>query len=501
MSATTEQIFLWVGSALLITFVLVELVRPSYFKEGFEAIQYGSDYISRFAPKRGDIGPGDEEGGYTRDTRYFNDYANVQRLGVKNDFCRVLQNKNDPTILFFACALAGTEGLSSVDYRTITTKEGLKLSRDDYMRDMNGDGRDDYCRILKALDGTYQPLCNRATDKGFDERLVVDGNPPEDIKMLLSFYEGCVFWLRLRDDMLDYVNNLRVLLAGDMKIDEKPRPTITKGLRFNGTDQFVRIGDSADLELGYIVPLRSLRALCFWVYFDSFTNNAHIVDFGNGAGMDNVFVGILGRGDAPVSGADQEIRPNPCAEDQSTVPTGPSGQQLAPEMSPQELMKTTSANVDDFTCTGFEMYPRRLPPSRVVPFEPKQLTTKATLIYEVWDKKQRKMRVLINNIIPKRQWTHVAITAVELDSFRPTIKVYVNGEDVYTKPSGFLPQASTTTNNYLGKSNWTAVTSEYENKDELFNGSLFDVRGYKTPMSAKKIKDTVEWGKNLLGLK
>jgi hypothetical protein len=292
-----------------------------------------------------------------------------------------------------------------------------------------------------------------------------------------------------------------VLTSGDLKIDEKPRPQITKGLTFNGTDQFVRVGDSADLEIGYIVPLRSLRAICMWVYFDDFTNNAHVLDFGNGAGIDNVFLGIVGRGDAPASGADQDIRPNPCLEDQSTLPTGPSGAQCAPEMSPQELMKTTAANVDEFSCTGFEMFPRRLPPSRVVPVVPKQLTEKATLIYEVWDKKQRKMRILINNIIPKRKWTHIAVTAVELDSFRPTIKVYIDGEDVYTKPSGFLPQASTTTNNYLGKSNWLSETSQYENKDELFRGSLFDVRGYKTPMTAKKIKDTVEWGKNLLGLK
>jgi hypothetical protein len=501
MSASTEQLLLWVGSALLITLVAVEIFRPFYFKEGFETLQANSNYFSTYAPKRGDIGPGDEEGGYVRDPRYFNDYANVQRLGVKHDFCRVLKSKNNPDILFFACALAGTEGLSSVDFRTITTRDGLRLSRDDYMRDMNNDGRDDYCRILKAPDGSYQASCNRATDKGFDERLVIDTNPPDEIKTLLTFYEGCVFWLRLRDDMLDYVNNLRVLTAGGIVIDEKPRPTITKGVHFNGIDQFIRIGDSPDLELGYSVPLRSLRAICVWVYFNEFTNNAHILDFGNGAGNDNIFLGIVGRGDASVSGADQEIRPNPCSEDQTTVPTGPSGAQLAPEMSPQELMKTTSANVDEYSCTGFEMFPRRLEPSRVVPLPPKQPTGKATLIYEVWDKKQRKMRLLVPNSIPKNKWTHIAITAVELDSFRPTIKVYINGEDMLTKPSGFLPQASTTSKNYLGKSNWLSDTSQYENKDELFNGYLFDVRGYKTPMSAKKIKDTYEWGQNLLGLK
>lgn len=500
MSATTEQIFLWMGAAVIVAVIVLELIRPTYFKEGFEGIiTYDTSYFAQYAPKRGDVGPGDEEGGYIRDPRYFNDYANVQRLGVKNDFCRVVQSKTNPEVLFFACALAGTENMSSTDYRTPTTKEGLKLSRDDYMRNMNNDGRDDYCRILKAPDGTYKALCNRATDTGFDERLLVDGEPPDEIKRLLTFYEGCVFWYRFRDDMVDYVANTKLYTSGGIKIDEKPRPTITKGIRFNGVDQFLRVGDSPDLELGYIVPMRSLRAICCWVYFDEFTNNAHILDFGNGAGRDNVFLGIIGRGDSSVSAED--IRPPACGDENSTLPTGPSGQQLVPEMIPQLLMKTTSANVDEYSCTGFETQPRRLPSSRAVPWEPRQLTKKASLLYEVWDKQQRKMRIKIDGVIPLRKWTHIAITAVELASFRPTIKVYIDGEDVYTKPSGHLPQASTTSNNYIGKSNWTNDTSQYENKDELFNGSLFDVRGYKIPMTAKKIQETVKWGKELLGLK
>ena len=126
-------------------------------------------------------------------------------------------------------------------------------------------------------------------------------------------------------------------------------------------------------------------------------------------------------------------------------------------------MRTSSANVDEYTSTGFEMFPRKLPPSRVVPPQPKDAKPNmATLIYEVWDKKQRKMRIKINSVIPLQKWTHVAITAVTMDSSRPSIKVYINGEDVYTKVSGFLPQASTTTNNYIGKSNWMSATSEFE---------------------------------------
>ena len=497
MSVTTEQMFLMVGSAILLTLLVLETFWPTYFKEGFEVIPYDTSYFAQFIPKRGDIGPGDEEGGYIRDPRYFNNYANVQRLGVKNDFCRMVSPKSNPDVLFFACGLAGTENLSSTEFRTPTTKDGFKISRDDYMRDVNNDGRDDYCRILKAPDGIYKPLCNRATDKGFDERLVTDTDPPEEIKLLLTFYEGCVFWYRFKDDMLDYVNNTKILTSGGIVIDEKPNPSVVKGIRFDGTDQFIRLGDSPDLELGYIVPLRSLRAITCWVYFDEFTNNAHILDFGNGPGRDNVFLGIVGRGDANISAED--IRPDPC-QAESTLPTGPSGPQPVAEVTPQELMRTTSANVDEFTCRGFETQPRRLPPSRVVPWQPRNLTKKASLLYEIWDKQQRKMRIKVDGVIPRRKWVHIAITATDMASFRPAIKVYIDGEDVFTKPSGFLPQASTTTNNYLGKSNWSNDTSQYENKDELFNGSLFDVRGYKLPMTAKKVKDTYEWGKKQLGL-
>jgi hypothetical protein len=45
------------------------------------------------------------------------------------------------------------------------------------------------------------------------------------------------------------------------------------------------------------------------------------------------------------------------------------------------------------------------------------------------------------------------------------------------------------------------MTSPYDNADELFKGKLFDIRGYRTIMDQKKVKDTYEWGKNMLGLK
>ena len=61
------------------------------------------------------------------------------------------------------------------------------------------------------------------------------------------------------------------------------------------------------MTLGFMVPLRAIRAVMMWVRFDEFTNNAKIFDFGNGKGKDNFFLGILGKGDPDV-GADS-LRP------------------------------------------------------------------------------------------------------------------------------------------------------------------------------------------------
>jgi hypothetical protein len=491
-----------IGITLVLIFLIgiaaAELLWPKKLEEGFASLipvlSPKASYFASFVPRRGDVAPDEEEGGYKQDPRYFRGYVDVQRLGVDHDFCRMVE---DAESKFFACALAGTENLSSVQFRT---PSGLRLSRDDYMRDITGDGRAAYCRILKNRRGFYEPLCNRALDTEFDSELVVDTKPPADIAMLLRFYEGCVFWFRFRDDMLDSIeNSTKLLIAGEMKVDETPNPPIAEGLQFNGVDQFLRLGDSPDLELGYIVPLRSLRAIMVWVYFDEFTNNAHILDFGDGPGRNNIVLGIIGKGDEDITDAAMVRPPLLCGEE-STIPTSPSGAQPVPIVSPQELLKTTAANVDNFTCVGFEGNPRRLPPSRVTEKVIPGQMNRATLLYEVWDSQQRKMRIRVPSIIPKGKWTHITITAKNNDAFRPDIGVYVNGEQVYLEPAGFLPQTATLTNCYLGKSNWASATSQYENRDELFKGKIFDFRGYKTPLSEKVIKESIFWGNEKLGL-
>jgi hypothetical protein len=480
-------------------FALTEVFAPGMITEGFVNLPR-TTYWSSFISPRSDVGSDAEDSSYVRDPRFFNDYADVSRLGAKYDFCRMVTEVNEPKNRFFACALSGTDFLDSAKFRTPGEKDGFRVSYDDYMRDINGDGRDDYCRILKWKDGTYQTVCNKATDLGFERKEVVDSDPPEDIATLLRFYQECVIWLRLGSDMNDYVDAVKANISGGLRLNEMVKKTDTwGGLEFNGADQFLRLSDSSDLSVGTVVPLRSVRAWMVWVYFDEFTRNAKIFDFGNGPGKDNVVLGILGTGDSDVDAS--KLRPLLCGGE-STVPTEASGAQPAPEVTPQELMKTTDANVDEYTCIGFETSPRRLGPSFVgTQATDKKPTGKATLMYEVWDKQSRKMRMKLGSAIPLKRWTHICVTATSDDGFRPNIAFYINGKKVLEKESGWLPATSSMTNCYIGKSNWSNSVSQYEDRDELFKGKIFDFRAYRRNQSDAMIVESYDWGIEKLGIK
>jgi hypothetical protein len=482
---------------ILFLVVIIEALQPRWLwrvadrvTEGFETIAVGdSPFWTRWMPRRGDVGmdPDAEEDGYQRELRYFQGYADVQRTGQALDFCRMVQSKSDPDDVFFACALAGTDGLSSLRYRTPSQKAGFELSRDDYI---NGG----YCRILKTGPETFEAKCLPFGDTTFSKALTVDPTPPAPIQRLLTFYEGIQFWLRFDDDMLDYAKNLIVTTANAIQIDETPRPPTTEGLRFDGS-QFLRLGDSKDLTFGQRIQLRYLRALTFWVYFDEFTNNAHIIDFGRGAGRDNVFVGIVGRGN-PAASDQKESLEDPAL---ATVPTKPSGAACTQEVSPQRALATSAADVTHWTCPHPELFGRIMPPSTTIPEPTEGEAVTADLLYEVWDEKQRKLHIQVKNVFPLREWVHIAIAADDNDPWRPRLRIYRNGEEVHREEAAWLPQTNDTTHNYVGKSNWSNVTSPSANPDELFKGRLFDLRGYRTAMMPEKVRATVDWGRERLG--
>jgi hypothetical protein len=477
-------------AAILVCIVIIwEIAVPHTIKETF------SNYVSpvsiksiygQLVPARGDVGDEAEEEGYRADPRYFHGYREIQRLGLNKDYCRMVEpvgGAKDGRDAFFACALAGTEGLSSVAYRTQSVRNGFKRSRDDYMRDIANEGRDSYCSIIR-VGGEFQPRCYRPYDTSFGKSHVIDSSPPDNIRRLLSFYDGAMIWYRMRDDMLDYTTNTFASLAVGMAIEEKPA-ALTRGLSFNGIDQFIRIGTagSGDLALTEVTPMRFARAFSMWVRFDEFTNNAHVFDFGNGPGKDNVFLGIIGRGNIGVAVDDSGKGCNDQAT--NTVPKGCGNGTavLVDEVHPRELLKCGGTLMEATSC---------LNPETTITND--GIESDAHLLYEVWDQSQRVMRCIVPNSIRRGVWTHITITALNMDVARPQVGIYVNGVKKYVEMNGFLPQTSYMTHNYIGKSNWAS------DGDELFKGSLFDFRVYTKNMGEKKIKDTVAWGSELLGL-
>ena len=517
------ETLLYISVGILILTLITDIFYPKVFYEGFTVDAGSNPFLTAYFPRRGDVSFGDEESGYVQDKRNVMGYADVQGLGVAHDFCRmVVQKGQGDDEKFFACALAGTENLSSMKFATMKVSEGLLTSRDDYMRDADKDGKTDYCAIIKMPGRGWESRCYRALTTSFDTRTFVDTEPPKDIAEVLYFYEGIIFWFRFIDDMKDYGENLKLYAAGAITIKEadvkvhpsqlmmgnklttslEDRVQVTKGLEFNGANQFLRLGDSADMSFGKKIALTTMRAICFWVKFDEFTNNAHIIDFGNGAGIDNVFIGIIGRGDESLDKGSEIRKDSPEKyELNQVVPGFPSGAQPVPCMTPMGLMLSTSANVDDPPCEK-AINPRKLdylkPPQSVQ--EGKGGGQTATLLYEVWNGKLRLQHMKALKAIPLKKWVHVCITTASGDGVRPALQIWIDGK-IYTEdPNGHLPQSSTTSNNYVGKSNWMNSSSQYENRPEMFKGSLFDLRGYNQTLNEDRIKKTIHWGKLRLGL-
>lgn len=499
---------IYTGVVLLILIVVYEWTRGKMVQEGFTDEQV-PEFFGRYFPKRYDIVPGQQrEGTWIRNPRYFEGYVDVQKLGYKADFCRVLEKEGDPDSRILACALAGQEGLDGLTFRTESQRAGFRFSRDDYFRDVNGDKRDDYGRILKVAQAPQDAWEAHVVLAGLNRfrtgTEIQDTEPPPHIQDLLWFFEGAMVWYRWFDDMLDYAENTRLLVAGEIAIDETPQKEFTKGLSMNRlptadsevpppADQFLKIGENDRMEFNNVVQLRELRAISVWVYFDEFTNNARIFDFGNGPGRNNVLLGIMGKGNTSIMnnlfGA-VGARPT----DANLV-----CQAKAPkEVHPTTFLKQSGeADIEFWECPGPEPIDSAFPPDEE---QGAPLPPTANLLFEIWDAQQRKMRILVQDAIPLKKWVHIAITTTDMDPLRPVWRVYVNGKQVLEEADGHMPTSSYTTKNYIGRSNWETESSQYNDRDERFRGALFDFRLYRIPMSAAKIQRTWDWGARKLQL-
>ncbi|PVD37631.1 hypothetical protein C0Q70_00228 [Pomacea canaliculata] len=104
------------------------------------------------------------------DPAYFQGWADVQGTGAANDYCRVIGKGRRR---FLSCALAGTAGH---DHQYVS-KLGFEPGQAGtwFMRDVDNDGRDDYCRCL-GLATRSRVVCMKAGEKGFYGSTVQGGN-------------------------------------------------------------------------------------------------------------------------------------------------------------------------------------------------------------------------------------------------------------------------------------------------------------------------------------
>ncbi|XP_072048391.1 uncharacterized protein [Amphiura filiformis] len=92
----------------------------------------------------------------------FKGWVDVQGQGANNDYCRIISNAGRPQYL--SCALAGSTGNA-----VYTSPAGyFDAGHTDtwYMKDADGDGRDDYCRCVGLPPNTVVS-CLKAGENGF----------------------------------------------------------------------------------------------------------------------------------------------------------------------------------------------------------------------------------------------------------------------------------------------------------------------------------------------
>ncbi|XP_076458144.1 uncharacterized protein LOC143291893 [Babylonia areolata] len=95
------------------------------------------------------------------DPALFQGWADVQGTGAANDYCRVIGRGKRR---FLSCALAGTRGQ---DHHYVS-KLGFDPGHPNtwFMRDVDSDGRDDYCRCTGEKSSSHV-VCMKAGEKGF----------------------------------------------------------------------------------------------------------------------------------------------------------------------------------------------------------------------------------------------------------------------------------------------------------------------------------------------
>jgi hypothetical protein len=435
----------------------------------------GSQTISEgfTAPIRSDVGylseGWTEETGYERDLRFTETFTDIQGLGVATDFCRAVTRKGDPSSLHLACAIGRREGMDTMEYRSPSLRDGFRMSRDDYWRLNLTSRRMDYGRILHdTVTGEWFAAIAAAGRDGFKATEEHDTTPPDHIKTLLDAYDGILTWYRWVDDATDYATNTTIEVHGTPIFPTLLKPDATRGLELNrwppaaqaaatppaapADRDWLRWGEPRTLALDDAVPPRQIRAISFWVYWDTFQPLMRdgrpvpptILDCTAVDGRKNrVWFGV--------EGGAADLPP--------AAPRSP-----AAEVTPQQFAELCS-------------------PPGPEPFHPPVQSQSSsrdtgTYVFEIWDEEQRIMRLTAPSAARTGVWQHVVLTTTDTTTHWPTWQMYVNGAVAGTRTEGRTSPAAILTHNYIGRG---------------FRGCLVDFRVYKKPMPAAKREAARTW--------
>lgn len=443
---------MWITIAvigILVIYVISETIGPT-LKEGFAVA------------KRQDIGPvadgwSVDEAGYVRDLRYREQFVDVQGFGTATDFCRAVARKGDPDSLQIACALGTRDGLDTLEYRSRTRKEGFRFSRDDYWRDVTGDGRQDYCRILRDEEtGEWFASCATSGLNGIGPREVRDSAPPPAIRQLLEAYDGVMAWYRFHDDAVDYAEKTTLELRGRTEIPTQIGLTKSRGLQLNRwplaaqearekprpIEDEVHWGEPGTLALDQDVKPSEIRGVSFWVWWDAWTTEPRVWSSEDG-GKHRVWIGVDSSGPG--------------------LPAAPRTAGPAQEASPAQVLSVGS------------MVEPAAPRSQVTGVE----TTRAW-VFEIWDEQQRIMRLRAPASAVLHKWQHVCVTTTDTTSWWPTWQMWIDGVLVVEKPEGRAIPALVLTKNVLGSG---------------MRGCVQDFRVYRKPISKEKLQAAIAWGR------
>jgi hypothetical protein len=224
----------------------------------------------------------------------------------------------------------------------------------------------------------------------------------------------------------------------------------------------VRFGEKGTLHLDQDVKPDTIRAIAFWIYWDQFEKGAAVLHCSTEGDKNRVWLGVDGSGPGPAQMKDVQIG-------------------AAQELTPQDVMRLGSPRVEEVPLYASSRQ-HRGPNPHAVNHDLQQEKT-ATWIFEIWDERQRIMRLRGPHGAKIGQWQHVVVTTTDNTPAFPTWQLWLDGVMTTEQRDGRMIPALFLTNNRIG---------------ENVRGCIQDFRIYRDPMSAEKIKEAMAWSSRLL---